>query len=185
MTAAFGHKFTKTYGTEDTGVWYEALSDLTQKAVEKGFKKMLHDVENIKPGQDVWPPNVKEFRAYCLLHQEAFGLPTIQNAFLQVMDAKYMENMYVDHPVVYYAALLVGYEKLTQVEAEKFYSEYQCVYELFSAAIINGLSFPCGTVFAWNAEKSQFALRAMTAETIQKAIINLAQRLTIRKSQHV
>lgn len=184
MTAAFGHKFIKTYGTEDTGVWYEALSDLTQKALEKGFKKMLHDVENIKPGQDVWPPNAKEFRAYCLMHREEFGLPATQNAFLQVMDARYMETMYVEHTAVYIAALYVGYNKLTSLYAENYYSDYQLAYDILCQAIMNGLVLPNCRACRWDKENCPPALEPLSEETIKQAIIELADQLTIRNYSH-
>lgn len=184
MTMAFGNKFASVYGAADNGVWFDALADLTRKDIQDGFLTMIRDTQGLKTGRESWPPNAREFRAYCVKRLEDFGLPHAHVAYRQVKEAGYMSNMYCDHAAVYQTAVWVGYEKLTDHRGNKdefYFNQYKTTYELLCNAVMRGLDLPARRMFSWVRESVEPGLSDLSSQAIREAIIDLG--LTLQQSE--
>lgn len=112
MTSAFGFKFVKSFGERDTGVWFEALKDLSKRELAYGFRKTLRDTSDVDSrGKGAWPPNVKEFRAHCKSWLSDLGIPSVHTAFRE-----YASAVYCTHPVFSHAIVGVLAERMGEVD---------------------------------------------------------------------
>lgn len=124
LTAAFGYRFTETYGHRDTGVWLEVLRDFTAKDLQAGFRRMLRYQRHLttqsltKTGKppDIWPPNALEFRQYCEQARKHCGLPTPGEAFIEAKSNSYVSNPHWSHGVIQAAMNCVYREKSKRVD---------------------------------------------------------------------
>lgn len=170
MTQAFGHRFISGYGEKDEGVWLEGLGDLTVYDIARGFKQMLRDLENIEMGQTIWPPNVMEFRAYCL---GSTKMPSAGVSFNEVKGSWYVSQLFCTHPAGYQAALWVGYDRLSQSGYAAF-DDYKKVYDLLCRAVRGGLEMLPILYGVWGPDMQKKALTDFSAHRIKEAIIDLA-----------
>lgn len=101
MAKAYGYKFINNFGEKDTGIWFEALKDLTSDDLDYGFKKMLVTItDEERKKHEAWPPNVKEFRMYCERRLKDFDLPEVHEAFSEAQNNNYLSRPYWSHPLV-------------------------------------------------------------------------------------
>lgn len=120
MTQAYGHKFVSNFGQKDNGVWFEALRDLTRCDLSYGFFKLMRNMSVLEQTtHEAWPPNLKEFRSYCVRQYSDFGLLKPSQAFREVEDNRYSTCALWSHPLVVHVAEVVGaldhYEHLRKV----------------------------------------------------------------------
>lgn len=110
MTAAFGYRFTETYGRRDPGVWREVLQDLMPADLAAGFRRMLrshHRSGKTPYGTGttasivaIWPPNSLEFRQYCEQARKDGGLLTAHEAFLEAQSNSYLTHRHWSHELI-------------------------------------------------------------------------------------
>ena len=110
MTAAFGYRFTETYGRRDPGVWREVLQDLMPADLEAGFRRMLrfhHRNGKTLNGAGmpaavvaIWPPNSLEFRQYCEQARKDGGLLTPHEAFVEAQSNSYLTHRHWSHELI-------------------------------------------------------------------------------------
>jgi hypothetical protein len=73
LTDIYGMRFINLYGEKDSGVWFQALRDLTEEEIERGLHAMFRDERF-----ETWPPNCTQFRHLCLKRNK---LPSVHKAF--------------------------------------------------------------------------------------------------------
>ena len=63
LAAMYGHRWTSSYGIEDSGTWSAVLAGLTPEQVGRGLRRVADSGEE-------WPPSAPQFRALCLQSRE-------------------------------------------------------------------------------------------------------------------
>lgn len=110
MTRAYGHKFVSHFGNQDNGIWFEVLADLTKDDLTYGFFKSMRSLNCTElTNHESWPPNVKEFRSFCIRQLSDFGLVKPSLAFKEVENNRYITWVEWSHPIAYHAAEQVNW----------------------------------------------------------------------------
>lgn len=102
LTDIYGHRFMNTYGEKDSGVWYQALNDLTEDDLRKGLTTMMRDIRF-----ETWPPNCTQFRHLCLSTKEPLAPKTVE-AFREVRQNMYCSSPQWSHPAIKLAIKCMG-----------------------------------------------------------------------------
>lgn len=116
LTAIYGQLFVSKNGTNDSnGVWYNALKELTPKALESGMERL----NTLSAGDKFarFPPNCLEFKALCLDFYNALKLPKSGDVYLEIKNCAYKKNPRWSHPIVKFIAMRLPHDFL-QIERD-------------------------------------------------------------------
>lgn len=100
MSQIYGQLFISRFGVKDNGSWFEALKDLTPKALESGMTRLNNLTNNAKYAE--FPPNCLEFKAMCLGFYEELRLPKASDAYREIKNRAYFSTSVWSHPVIKY-----------------------------------------------------------------------------------
>lgn len=68
MVEIYGHKWISNYGDdwEQNEMWCGGLHHLAREELEKGIATCMRmSADNVRHGEDDWPPTLAEFISYC------------------------------------------------------------------------------------------------------------------------
>lgn len=102
MSQIYGPIFINRFGANDNGIWFEALKDLTPKALESGMERLGKLTNNGKFAD--FPPNCFQFRAVCLGFYEDLKLPKAGDAYREIKNRNYLRDCLWSHPVIKFIA---------------------------------------------------------------------------------
>lgn len=127
MAAFYGKLFINRYGeADDTGMWNEALNDLSEREIEYGFSLI---VKGKTDGEyDKFPPNPAQFRKLCLTNTGK-SIPGVGSAFNEAAtNASALMNQW-SHPFIKVAAEKVGMDKLDKLPVHISYPLFVTEFE--------------------------------------------------------
>lgn len=137
ITDIYGARFVNLYGERDSGVWYQALGDLTEDDLRFGLHAMLRDIRF-----ETWPPNCTQFRHLCLNRPEVAGLPSVHKAF---KEAQYNVNFSVktwSHPAVKFTVKQLGAENVNAARVDLAFAQFSALYTKVCERIREGNLVP-------------------------------------------
>lgn len=139
LTDTYGPLFTDRQGEKDSGVWYEALCDLTEIDIKFGLW-ILPRVKDHK----IWPPTCIQFRHLCLMKNEPEmnGLPTIHKAFDEARRNLSCSKPQWSHPAIKFTVKLVGIDKVNAARADLALAAFKPAYLKVCAEISLGKEVP-------------------------------------------
>lgn len=138
LTDIYGTRFVNVYGEIDSGVWYQALSDLTEEDWSFGLKAMLRD-----PRFETWPPNCTQFRHLCLNKISGSEIPSVHKAFAEArLKATRSSPQQWSHPAVKYTVKHLGLTKMNDGDTYKVFNEFNEFYHRVCERVSKGFSIP-------------------------------------------
>ena len=140
MTAIYGPLFVSKYGMQDSGIWLEALQDLTAKALESGVMR-LKQLKGAKAFID-FPPNCLQFRALCLAFYEELHIPTASEAYREIKSRYYSTTVYWSHKVVKYIAYNLPKDFLLLEQEQEAYLLFKKLYKEICDLVRQGHEVP-------------------------------------------
>ena len=136
LTDIYGARFSNAYGLKDSGVWYHALSDLTEENVRDGLYFMMRDERF-----ETWPPNCTQFRQLCLKGKTG-ALPTVHKAFAEArQNALYAAPKWT-HPAVKFTVKYVGVDVVNSAYTHVAFQTFEKGYAKVCARIAEGFEVP-------------------------------------------
>lgn len=124
LTNVYGPLFVNKNGAKPNVTWFEALKDLTPKALVSGMERLRQENKFIE-----FPPNCLQFRGLCLAFYEELGLPSTIDAFREVRMKAYRQTIHYSHPVVKLTAQKLTIEFLDIEDEGKAYAIFKEAYE--------------------------------------------------------
>lgn len=128
LTDIYGPLFVNRFGEKDSGVWYQALSDLSEIEIQAGLEAMIRDARF-----ETWPPNCTQFRRLCINGLGDKGLPSVHKAFIEARQNLNLSNPGWSHPAIKFTVKYVGLAIMnsgrTDIAFEAFKTGYQKVCE--------------------------------------------------------
>lgn len=140
LTLIYGQLFTAKNGSHDRhGVWFNALHDLTPKALESGMMRL----KSLSAGQRFceFPPNCLQFKALCLAYYEELNLPKAHEAYREIKNASYSSARY-SHPVVKFIAHRLPEDFLLIEHEQVAFRLFKKVYEQVTDLVRQGHVIP-------------------------------------------
>ena len=139
LTEIYGPLFVNRHGVKDSGVWYEALCDLTENDIKFGLWALFRAKEH----KD-WPPSCLQFRHLCLSKQEpeANGLPTVHAAFYEARRNLSFSKAQWSHPAIKFTVKILGIDKVNAARADLAFAEFKPMYLKVCAEISLGKDVP-------------------------------------------
>lgn len=104
MTELYGHKWTSVHGESDTsGTWGKVLFGISREQLAAGMQACARS-------SDPWPPSAPEFRALCEAGVSSLGIPTVDAAWREAVEASTDPTTFkFSHPIVHEAARLTDW----------------------------------------------------------------------------
>ncbi len=136
LTDIYGHRFMNTYGEKDSGVWYQALSDLTEDDLSKGLTLMMRDIRF-----ETWPPNCTQFRHLCLSTKEPLAPKSVE-AFREIRQNRYCLSPQWSHPAIKLAIKCMGTKAAYAEDDEKAYQAFLTKYTQICERMADGHPIP-------------------------------------------
>ena len=127
MSQIYGPIFINRFGANDNGIWFEALKDLTPKALESGMERLGKLTNNGKFAD--FPPNCFQFRAVCLGFYEDLKLPKAGDAYREIKNRNYLRDCLWSHPVIKFIASKLPQNFLEIRDEKTAYALFERVYE--------------------------------------------------------
>ena len=127
MSQIYGPIFINRFGANDNGIWFEALKDLTPKALESGMERLGKLTNNGKFAD--FPPNCFQFRAVCLGFYEDLKLPKAGDAYREIKNRNYLRDCLWSHPVIKFIASQLPQNFLEIRDEMTAYALFEHIYE--------------------------------------------------------
>lgn len=102
LTKIYGQLFLTKFGTHDNGTWFDALKNLTPKALESGMDRLRNLSGNGKFTE--YPPNCLQFKALCIAFYDDLGLPKASDAYREIKNSVRKAIPGWSHPVIEFIA---------------------------------------------------------------------------------
>lgn len=104
MTELYGHKWTSVHGESDTSdTWGKVLYGVSREQLAAGMQACARS-------SDAWPPSAPEFRALCEAGVSSLGIPTVDAAWREAVEASTDPTTFkFSHPIVHEAARLTDW----------------------------------------------------------------------------
>lgn len=125
-----------TYGERDSGVWEQALSDLTEDELREGLTKMMRDLRF-----ETWPPNCTQFRHLCA-STRASTPPSVMLAFREVQQNKYRSRPTWSHLAIKMTIKCIGVHIAYKDDEREAFKEFSKKYEQVCARMAGGHPLP-------------------------------------------
>ena len=136
LTEIYSSRFVNAYGVKDSGVWYHALSDLTNDDFRQGLYLMMRDARF-----ETWPPNCTQFRHLCLKGREV-TLPTVHQAFKEARQNAYAATPVWSHLAVKFTVKYVGVDVVHSAHTHVAFQTFEKGYAKVCARIAEGYAIP-------------------------------------------
>lgn len=142
LSTLYGAAFTKPYGVEvdANGVWQQALSLISAKDIEYGFKKLL-----LTDKHNTFPPNPMQFRELCK-RSEKRAFPSVNDAYLEAKNFCDSETHVWSHHAVKFCAIKTSSKLLNKSDSNediaKSWKQFKELYEKVTLAVTGGLNLP-------------------------------------------
>lgn len=137
LTDIYGARFVNVYGDKDSGVWYQALNDLTEKDLAFGLHTMMRDARF-----ETWPPNCTQFRHLCCKSPDRSGLPSVHEAFKEARQNYHLSRPIWSHPAIKFTVKHLGVDVVNAARSDYAFRVFQEVYEDLSARVARGFKVP-------------------------------------------
>lgn len=137
LTDIYGARFVHAYGEMDSGVWYQALHDLSEEDVRAGLYAMLRDIRF-----ETWPPNCTQFRQLCLQSKPGSVLPTVHQAFSEARQNAYSVRPVWRHLAVKFTVKYVGVDAVHSADTRKAFALFEAGYKRVCERIEAGFMVP-------------------------------------------
>jgi hypothetical protein len=137
LTDIYGARFVNVYGDRDSGVWYQALNDLTEKELAFGLHTMMRDVRF-----ETWPPNCTQFRHLCCKNPDRESLPTVHQAFKEARQNYHFTRPVWSHPVIKFTVKQVGLDVVNAARTDMAFAVFKDVYDKVSMRVAHGFKVP-------------------------------------------
>lgn len=125
------------YGEKDSGVWFQALSDLTEDRIAHGLHSMLRDERF-----ETWPPNCTQFRRLCLSGLEKNSLPNVHRAFSEARQNLMLKSPAWSHPAVKFTVKYVGVKTVNAARTDIAFENFSKAYNKVCERIREGHEIP-------------------------------------------
>jgi hypothetical protein len=136
LTDIYGARFVNQYGGHDSGVWFQALHDLTEDDMSFGLHSMMRDIRF-----ETWPPNCTQFRRLCL--QQTTRLPTVHQAFNEAREnLLFSSSRSWSHAAVKFAVKYVGVDVVNDGNTVNALKAFRLGYEKVCTRIAAGHQVP-------------------------------------------
>ncbi len=133
--------FINKHGTSDScGVWFDALKDLTPKALESGIDRL----NKLSAGDKftTFPPNCLEFKALCLDFYSKLDLPKSNDAYLEIKNCAYKTNHSWSHPVIKLVAMRLPEDFLRREREHETYDLFKKAFDEVCDLVRQGHEIP-------------------------------------------
>lgn len=138
LTDIYGVRFINQYGEHDTGVWFQALHDLTDDDMSFGLHSMMRDIRF-----ETWPPNCTQFRHLCCSRQTTNSLPSVHTAFNEAREnLLFSSSRLWSHPAVKFTVKYVGVDVVNDANKAHAFKAFTLGYEKVCARIGAGYPVP-------------------------------------------
>ena len=137
LTEIYGARFVNQYGEKDSGVWYQALSDLTEDSITHGLNTMLRDERF-----ETWPPNCTQFRKLCLSGLKSCHLPNVHRAFYEARQNVMLKSPVWSHPAVKFTVKHIGVEIVNAGRTDFAFAKFSTAYAKVCERIKEGHLVP-------------------------------------------
>ena len=127
MSQIYGPIFINRFGANDNGIWFEALKDLTPKALESGMERLGKLTNNGKFAD--FPPNCFQFLAVCLSFYEDLKLPKAGDAYQEIKNRDYLRDRQWSHPIIGFIASRLPKNFLKIRDEKTAYALFKRIYE--------------------------------------------------------
>ena len=169
LTDIYGARFVNAYGEKDSGVWHQALIDLTETQLREGLSLMMRDKRF-----ETWPPNCTQFRHLCLEGKKQ-AIPTVHQAFAEARQNAYYASPMWSHPAVKFTVKYVGADVINSPYELKAWEHFSKGYAKVCARMAEGYAVPEVSdedVAYYHREKTKNAIRYIqnNNKTLRSAI---------------
>ena len=140
LTSIYGQLFINKHGTKDSGLWLEALQELTPKALESGVAR----IKALSAGDKFleYPPNCLQFKALCLAFYEDLRLPKASDAYQEIRNKSYSKNINWSHAAVKFTAQRLSIDFLAIKQEAEAYALFKEVYGEVCHLVRQGHALP-------------------------------------------
>ena len=138
LTDIYGARFVNQYGERDSGVWYQALHDLTNDDVAFGLHALLRDIRF-----ETWPPNCTQFRHLCQSKPNLNQLPSVHQAFNEAREnLLFSSPRSWSHPAVKFTVKYVGIQEVNAADKSRAFKAFSNAYTRVCERIAKGHLVP-------------------------------------------
>lgn len=140
LTRIYGTLFVTKYGSKDNGTWFEALNDLTPKALESGMARL----RNLSgEGKFIeYPPNCLQFKALCLAFYDDLNLPKPSLAYREIKNSTYKTSVSWSHPLTEFIANKLPDDFFKMEQEGVAYAVFKNIYEQACRLVQQGHEIP-------------------------------------------
>jgi len=124
------------FGEKDSGVWNQALSDLSEADIRTGLEAMIRDARF-----ETWPPNCTQFRHLCL-KGSVNDLPNVHKAFIEARQNLNLSKPRWSHPAIKFTVKYVGVDVMNAGRADRAFQAFKNGYEKVCERIRQGHQVP-------------------------------------------
>jgi len=125
------------YGESDSGVWFHALSDLTEDDLRNGLYVMMRDERF-----ETWPPNCTQLRQLCLKGKLRCALPTVHQAFHEARRNAHLPTPVWSHLAVKFTVKYVGVDVVNSAYTHQAFAQFEKGYTKVCERIEAGFAVP-------------------------------------------
>lgn len=136
LTDIYGALFVNRFGEKDSGVWNQALSDLSEADIRHGLEAMIRDARF-----ETWPPNCTQFRHLCL-KDSVNELPSVHKAFNEARQNLNLSKPTWSHPAVKFTVKYVGVSVINSGRADVAFEAFKTGYQKVCERIRQGHQVP-------------------------------------------
>lgn len=138
LTDIYGSRFVNQYGEHDSGVWFQALHDLTEDDMSFGLHSMMRDRRF-----ETWPPNCTQFRHLCCKRQATNNLPSVHAAFNEAREnLLFSSSRPWSHPAVKFTVKYVGVHVVNDANKAHAFKAFAHGYEKVCTRVASGYDVP-------------------------------------------
>lgn len=136
LTDVYGARFINLYGDKDSGVWFQALWDVTEEEIELGLHEMFRDERF-----ETWPPNCTQFRHLCLKRRKK-ELPSVHQAFNEARHNLTFSAASWSHSAVKFTVKHLGVDVVNAARADFAFAAFKELYVKVCERIGQGFEVP-------------------------------------------
>lgn len=136
LTDIYGPCFITKHGVKDSGVWFQALHDVSEEEIALGLRALFDDVRF-----ETWPPNCIEFRHLCIKRRKK-ELPSVHKAFNEARSNLNFSTITWSHPAVKFTVKHLGVDVVNAARADIAFAQFSTLYAKVCERILEGFEVP-------------------------------------------
>ena len=136
LTDIYGAYFTTKHGDKDSGVWFQALHDVSEEEIALGLRALFDDERF-----ETWPPNCIQFRHLCIKRRKK-ELPSVHKAFNEARSNLNFSTITWSHPAVKFTVKHLGVDVVNAARADIAFAEFSKLYAKVCQRINEGFEVP-------------------------------------------